>query len=352
MLLKELSEAIGVSGAEDEVRALILNAIKDHVEDIRIDPMGSVLAVKRGTKPSPDDPRIMIAAHMDEVGFMVMGVDGDGSVRVDQVGGFDARILPGLRVVIGKNRVPAVFGWKPIHMGPWRNTVSLDRLRLDIGATSKEQTNGKVNLGDRVAFTTAYREQGRLAIGKAFDDRVGCAILIDLIQGEPFPFDVHVAFTVQEEVGLRGAKVAAQAIQPDVAFVLEGTMANDLPVERDDPDAPVLSPVTELGKGPALTIADRSVIVDRRLLDHLRAVAADEGIHYQYKQAMVGGTDAGVISISGAGVPSAVISVPCRYIHGPAAICNLDDVEAAARLLRTALARFSPEVMARTGETE
>ncbi|MBN2470342.1 MAG: M42 family peptidase, partial [Anaerolineae bacterium] len=201
MLLKELSEAIGVSGAEDDVRAIILKAIKGHVEDIQIDPMGSVLAVKRGSAPSADDPRVMIAAHMDEVGFMVMGVDGDGSVRVAPVGGFDARILPGLRVVIGKDRIPAVFDWKPIHMGAVKNTVSIDNLRLDIGATAKDQVNGKVNVGDRAAFQTAYREQGRIAIGKAFDDRVGCAILIDLIQGEPFPFDVHVAFTVQEEVG-------------------------------------------------------------------------------------------------------------------------------------------------------
>lgn len=352
MLLKELSEAIGVSGAEDEVRAVILNAIKDHVEDIRIDPMGSVLAVKRGAHPQPDDPRIMIAAHMDEVGFMVMGVEGDGTLRVAAVGGFDERILPGLRVVVGKNRVPAVFDWKPIHLGRNQTTVSLDKLRLDLGATSREQTNGKVSVGDRAAFATTYREQGNIAIGKAFDDRVGCAVLIDLIQGDPLPFDIHVAFTVQEEVGLRGAKVAAQAIKPDVAFVLEGTTAHDLPPSEDDPEAPQTSPVTELGKGPALTVADRSIIVDRRLLDHLRATAAAENIPYQYKQAMVGGTDAGAIHIANAGVPSAVISVPCRYIHGPAAMCNLEDVNHTARLLRAALTRFTPDVLARAGEME
>jgi putative aminopeptidase FrvX len=352
MLLKELSEAIGVSGAEEDVRTVILHAIKDHVQDIRIDALGSVLAVKRGTAPRPEDPRIMIAAHMDEVGFMIMGVDGEGMARVAAIGGFDARILPGLRVVIGKKRVPAVFDWKPIHLGRDQKTVALDRLRLDLGATSKEQANGTVSPGDRAAFATPYREQGRIAIGKAFDDRVGCAILIDLVQGAALPFDVHVAFTVQEEVGLRGAQVAAQAIKPDLAFVLEGTMANDLPPSEDDLEAPRVSPVTELGKGPALTLADRSIVVDRRLLDHLRATAAAEGIPYQYKQGMVGGTDAGSIHVANAGIPSAVISVPCRYIHGPAAMCNLDDVEHAARLLRAALARFTPEVMARPGEME
>lgn len=351
-MLKELSEAMGVSGAENEVREVILKAIQDHVEDIRIDPMGNVLAVKRGTNPQPDDPRIMIAAHMDEVGFMVMGVDGDGSIRVAPVGGFDARILPGLRVLIGEQRVPAVFTWKPIHLDRSQKTVSIDRLRLDIGADSREQVNSKVTVGDRAVFDTRYRQQGRMAMGKAFDDRVGCAVLIELIRGEPFAHDVHVAFTVQEEVGLRGASVAAQAIQPDVAFVLEGTTAHDVPPDEDDPDAPQVSPVTELGKGPALTLADRSVIVDRRLLKHLQQVAAEEQIPYQYKRAMVGGTDAGAIFVSNAGVPSAVISVPCRYIHSPAAMCNLDDVDATVRLLKAAVARFSSDVLARADETE
>jgi len=346
MLLKELSEAIGVSGAEDGVRGVILNAIKDHVEDIRIDPMGNVLAVKRGNGSQPDALRVMIAAHMDEVGFMVMGVEGDGTLRVAQIGGFDARILPALRVIIGKDRLPGVIDWKPIHLGRGGKVVALDQLRVDIGATSKEQANGKVKVGDRATFDTAYLEQGTLAMGKAFDDRVGCAVLIELIQGEPFPFDLHVAFTVQEEVGLRGALVAAQTIKPDVAFVLEGTMADDLPpVEEADPPAP--TPVTELGKGPALTLADRMVIADPRLLNHLRAAAAAEAIPYQYKQAAVGGTDAGVISVSNAGVPSAVISVPCRYIHGPRAMCNLEDVTNTVKLVRAALQRFSPDVLAR-----
>ncbi|NPV68174.1 MAG: M42 family metallopeptidase [Anaerolineae bacterium] len=352
MMIKELSEAIGVSGQEDAVREVILKAIKDHVKDIRIDPLGNVLAVKPGDGTRPEAPRVMVAAHMDEVGFMVLGIDANGAIRVGAVGGFDPRILPGLRVVIGQDRVPAVFNWKPIHMGYDRTTVTLDNLRLDIGATSKEQANGKVNVGDRAAFVTAYREHGRIAVGKAFDDRVGCAVLIELIQGEPLPFDVHVAFTVQEEVGLRGAQVAAQAIKPDVAFVLEGTTAHDLPPVEEDPEAPRTSPVTELGKGPALTLADNSVIVDRRLLNHLRETAEVEGIPYQYKQAAIGGTDAGAIMVANAGVPSAVISVPCRYIHSPAAICNLDDVANAARLLRAALARFTPAVLARAGEME
>ncbi len=347
MLIKELSEAFGVSGAEDEVRAVILKAIKDHVVDIRIDPLGNVLAVKKGSKPKKHDPRVLVSAHMDEVGFMVQGIESDGTLRVAAVGGFDDRILPGLRVVIGGKKVPGVFDWKPVHLGRDRKVVELSRLRVDIGVNTKEEANGKVNIGDRATFNTPYVERGRAAIGKALDDRVGCAVLIDLIQGDPFPYDLHVAFTVQEEIGLRGARVAGQAIQPDVAFVLETTMAHDLPPVDDDPDIPRPSPVSELGKGPVLTLVDRSVIVDRRLLNHLRDAAEAADIPYQYKQAMVGGTDAGAVFQTNAGVPSAVVSVPCRYIHGPSAMCHLDDVERTIKLMRAALERFSPDVLAR-----
>lgn len=347
MSLKELSEAMGVSGAEDEIRAVILKAIKDHVEDIRIDPLGSILAVKRGTNPQDDDPRVMVTAHMDEVGFMITHIGSDGALQVGRVGGFDERILPGLRLVIGKDKVPAVFDWKPIHMGRDQNVVGLSKLWLDLGASSREEANGKVKIGDTATFDTAYTERGRIAIGKAFDDRIGCAVLIDLVQGEAFPFDLRVAFTVQEEVGLRGAQVAAQTIKPDVAFVLEATTAHDLPPSDDDPDAPQVSPVTELGKGPAVTLADGSVIVDRRLLNHLRDTATAEDIPFQYKQGIVGGTDAGAIFVANSGVPSATISVPCRYIHGPLALCNLDDIDNTVKLMRAALQGFSPAVLAR-----
>ncbi len=352
MLLKELSEAIGVSGAEDEVRDVILKAIQGYVEDIRIDPMGSILAVKRGSNRRRKALRVMVAAHMDEVGFMVMGIEASGAIRVAPVGGFDPRLLPGLRVVIGKDRVPAVFDWKPIHLNREQSVVPLDRLRLDIGATSKEQANGRVRLGDRATFDTRYREQGRFAFGKAFDDRAGCAVLIDLLQGDPLPYDLHVAFTVQEEVGLRGALVAAQTIKPDVAFILEGTTAHDLPPVDDDPETPQVSPSTELGKGPALTLADNTIIVDRRLLTHLRKTAEAAGIPYQYRRSMAGGTDAGAVFLANGGIPAAVISTPCRYIHGPTAVCRLDDLENVARLLRAALERLTPTVMARPAEME
>lgn len=347
MLIQELSNAIGVSGEEDEVRGVILRAISEYVEDIRIDPMGNVLAVKRGNAPKVDDPRVMLAAHMDEVGFMVSGIEADGTLRLDPVGGFDDRILPGARLVVGKNKVPGVFDWRPIHSNRSRQVVKIDKLRLDIGASSKEQANGKVKIGDRATFDTICEERNRVLTGKAFDDRVGCAVLIELIQGEGFPFDVHVAFTVQEEIGLRGALVAAQTIEPDVAFILETTTAHDLPPVDKDPETPSVTPVAELDHGPVITLLDRSVIVDSRLLNHLRDTADALNIPYQYKRGTGGGTDAGSVFVSNKGVPSAVISVPARYIHGPKALCKMDDVENTVRLVREALARFSRSVLER-----
>jgi endoglucanase len=171
--------------------------------------------------------------------------------------------------------------------------------------------------------------------GKAFDDRAGCAVLVELLRGERFRFDLHAAFTVQEEVGLRGAGVAAYAIEPDCAFALEGTIADDLPKEKD------ASPTTQLGKGPAITVMDRSVISDRRLLRLLTATAEELDIPYQFKQPGIGGTDAGAIHRSRAGVPSVTVAVPCRYIHSPVALLSLEDFDNTVRLMRESLARLT-----------
>ena len=184
MLLKSLSEAVGVSGQEDAVRKIILPAIKNHVEDIRIDALGSVTAIKRGT--GERNLRVMVAAHMDEIGFIVRGFDGDGLIRFSAVGGVDERILPGLRVKVGDSGMHGVIVWTPIHMNRDQNVVKLANLRIDIGASSKEDAAGKVKPGDRIAFDSRYVEVGeRVLRGKAFDDRAGCSLLIDVLQDEP-----------------------------------------------------------------------------------------------------------------------------------------------------------------------
>ncbi|MCB9451026.1 MAG: M42 family metallopeptidase [Anaerolineaceae bacterium] len=347
MLLQELSEAVGVSGDEEAVRNIILSAIDGHAEHIRIDPMGSVTAVQPGTGGS--GLRVMLAAHMDEIGFMVTGVDSDGTLRFTKVGGVDDRILPGLRVRIGADQIPGVILWGPIHK-TWeqKSIAKITSLRIDIGASSKDDANGKVKAGDRVVFDSRFMEVGdKMLRGKAFDDRVGCSLLVDVLQGGPYAVDVLAAFTVQEEVGLRGARVAAQTLDPDVAFVLEGTTAHDVPDPMADPDAVTRpNPTCKIGGGPALTVMDRSMVTDPRLLRFLRGTAEANSIPYQLKTALGGGTDAGAIHQANAGVPSAVISMPCRYIHSPSAYLSRDDYAHTLKLIQAALNSLTPDALA------
>jgi putative aminopeptidase FrvX len=342
-LLRELSEAIGVSGDEGQVRDLIIKHIRDHVEDILIDAMGNVLAVKRGTGQL--NLRLMAAAHMDEVGMMVMGFENDGTLRFSAVGGLDHRILPGTRVLVGADRIPGLIMWPPIHLNTSNSTVSIDRLRIDIGASSKEAAQKDVERGDLIAFDSPLVELGPTVRGKAFDDRAGCASLIRLIQGDPFPFNLLAAFTVQEEVGLRGARVAAQRWQPDMAFVLESTACHDLPQDPDEPDQ---TTITRLGHGPAITVADRSTISDPRLVQYLVRVAEREGFPCQFRSPLhAGGTDAGAIHKTGIGVPSVTVANPCRYLHSPNLIMSLDDWDNQTNLLRVAWLTLTPEVISR-----
>jgi len=342
-LLRELCEAIGVSGDEGEVRRLVLKHIRDHVEDIQIDAMGNLLAIKRGTGAS--SLRVMAAAHMDEVGLMVMGFDGDGSIRFQEVGGVDDRILPGTRVLVGADRIPGVVSWVPVHLNKSEDTVSMDRLRIDIGASNKDGAQNGIERGDLIAFDSHLEELGPTVRCKAFDDRAGCASLIKLVQGDPFPFDLCVAFTVQEEVGLRGAKIAAQRFAPDVAFVLETTACHDLPQDPLEPDQ---TTITRLGGGPAITVMDRSMISAPRLVRHLVRVADEQGIPHQFRSPQhAGGTDAGAIHKTGIGVPSVVIAKPCRYLHGPHLIMNVSDWENQSRLVRAAWLALTPEIVGR-----
>ncbi len=345
MMLKELSEAIGVSGQEDAVRKIVLNAIKDHTDEIKIDPMGSVLAVKKGT--GENLPRVMLAAHMDEIGFMVTGYDSNGLIHFTSIGGVDDRILPGLRVKVGDKQHPGVILWKPIHKGRDQNVVTMSSLRIDIGVSSKDAAQGKAKRGERIAFDSKYMELGSKTLrGKAFDDRVGCSLLIDVLQGGPYPVDVLAAFTVQEEIGLRGAQVAAQIFNPDVAFALEGTTAHDVPKPDADPDdAEEINPACKMGAGPVISVMDRSMITDPRILGFLKRTATINNIPYQLKTALGGGTDAGRIHMANAGVPSGVISMPCRYIHSPAALLNKDDYANTLKLIQAILNTMTAEVL-------
>lgn len=336
MLLRELSEAFGVSGHEDAVRQLILDAVKDLVDEYRVDALGNLIAVKRAS--SQGRRKVMVAAHMDEVGLMIMHVEKEGALRFRPVGGIDPRVLLAKKVRIGEDKVPGVIGVKPIHLlepKAREQVVPVKEMSIDIGTSSKEEAERLVGIGDYAAFDVSFGELGgdlRTVKGKAFDDRAGCAVLIELLR-ESYSFEFHAAFTVQEEVGARGARVAAHAIAPDIAFALEGTICDDMPKKRD------VSPTTSLGAGPAITIMDRSVVADRRLVELLVDTAKQKGIPHQFKQPGLGGTDAGTIHLSREGVPSVVVSVPSRNIHSPVCLLSLNDLDNTVRLMRETLAR-------------
>ncbi|MFQ3566060.1 MAG: M42 family metallopeptidase [Aggregatilineales bacterium] len=343
MILQRLSEAIGVSGEENAVREIVLEAINDVAEDIRIDPLGSVTCRLPAVAANEPPLRVLLAAHMDEIGFMVTGFDGDGLIRFAPVGTVDERILPGKRVVIGANAVPGVIAWTPIHLNKEQSVTKLNSLRIDIGASSKEDAQAKVKRGDRIAFSSRYLElEGGMLRGKAFDDRAGCALLIDVLRAGPYPVEVLAAFTVQEEIGLRGARVVAQALRPDAAFVLEATTAHDVPNPTAEADDIIEeNPACRVGAGPVLTILDRSIIVNPRLLAFLRETAEAASIPYQFKTAPGGATDAGAIHSAGYGIPTAVVSLPCRYIHSPSAHLHRDDYEHTLQLVKQALGRLT-----------
>lgn len=349
-LLESLSNAHGVSGGESEVRALVAAAVRDHVDTLEVDAMGSLVAriapagaaASRTNGSAPRGrrgPHVMLCAHMDEVGVMVHAIEKDGRLRIRRVGGIDPRILIGQVFRVGPNRIAGVVGTLPAHLitkEDEEKVVPHEDLYLDIGAVTREEAAKQVAIGDYGAFDSVYEGWGRIRKGKAFDDRVGCTVLASLIQRRP-PCPVTAVWSVQEEIGLRGATAAARRVAPDLAIVLEGTAAGEAPGSTDEQSAP------NMGGGPTITIQDRSVMTDARLTELLRRVAARRKIQTQWKRPGVGGTDAGKIALSGAGVPSAVVSTACRYIHAPAAYLDLRDAQRSVDLIWHALEALRKE---------
>lgn len=341
-LLKNLTEAVGVSGDEKEIRLLIHDLIADYVDEWRVDALGNLLATKKGTGAS--DLCVLVDAHMDEVGLMITEIGSDGTLKFAPVGGFNPPALLGKVVQVGPKKITGVIGAKPIHLlngVEGDRIVQIDAMRIDIGAKNKEAVNGKIKVGDRAAFVTEYEELGATALGKAFDNRAGCAALIELLRARPYPFDICAAFTVQEEVGLRGAQVAAYAARPDVALVLECTPAYDLPNEDD------VSPNVALGKGPSIYVMDSGTIQDPRLVAHITRTAVAQGIPYQIRQPGGGGTNTATIQRMLGGIPAATIAVPGRYAHTPTMMINLDDYANVVKLADAALRSLTPELVIR-----
>jgi putative aminopeptidase FrvX len=338
-LLERLCNACAVSGDEGEVRKIVLEEVRPVADEVKVDALGNVLAVRKGAGEAPR-LRVMLAAHMDEVGLMLTQDDGDGIFRFDIVGGIDTRQLAGKPVWIGHDHLPAVIGAKPIHLTEdceMESPISLDTLRIDVGPGSD-----KVKIGDRAAFATSFLRLGPSLRAKALDDRLGVAILIELLKHPPSGVDLLVTFSTQEEIGARGARVAAFAFDPDLALAIDSTPANDLP-SWDGLEN--VSYNTRLGFGPALYIADAGTLSDPRLVRHFMQTGEELSIPYQLRQPGSGGTDAGAIHRQRAGIPSLSISVPGRYAHTAASIARLEDWQNTLSLLHAALSRLTPAVL-------
>mgnify|MGYP001029587326 CR=1 FL=1 len=337
-LLERLSNACAVSGDEGEVRKIVLEQVKPYADQVKVDALGNVLVTRHGQ--GEQRLKVMLAAHMDEVGMMITTDEEDGIYRFEQVGGLDAWNLVGKPVWIGKEHVPGVIGFKPIHLtdaDERKRPVTLDGLRIDIGPGG-----GKVKIGDRATFATSFTCLGPSLRGKALDDRLGVATLIELLRQAPPHIDLQAAFTVQEENGLRGARVAAYTFDPDLAIVLDSTPAFDHPAWDDGENTRYN---TRLGYGPAIYTADGSTLSDPRLVQHLIQAAEAYGIPYQIRQPGGGGTDAGAIHKQRAGIPSVSVSVPGRYHHSPAALVRLSDWENTLKLIAAALLRLQPDIL-------
>ncbi len=332
-LLKQLCLLNGVSGAEDEVRDFIRTQAAPWADSIRTDALGNLIVFKRGKKETGG--RLMLAAHMDEVGLIVTRITSQGFLKFDFVGGVDRRVAIGKPVVLGANRVPGVIGLKAVHLTDREERKRAPKTRqlyLDIGVRSREEAQAMVSVGEYGAFVGPPEEfGGGLLKAKAIDDRAGCAVMLALLR-EPLPLDVTFAFTAQEEVGTRGAFGAAFSVTPEVALVLETTTAADLPMVEEK--RRVCAP----GRGPVISYMDGGAIYDRALFETLCRLAREHHIPWQTKEYIAGGNDARAIQRSKAGVRVAALSAAVRYLHAPASVGSIADFENMLALTRLFLA--------------
>lgn len=322
-LVKKLTEAYGPSGYEDKVRELIIEEIKDYVDGFEVDTMGNLIAHK-GNK---NGFKVMVASHMDEIGVVISHIDKKGFLRFAPIGGvFPINIL-GQRVVFMNGVVGAIGEEKRETM---KDELKIDKMYIDIGATSEEDAKRKVSVGDIGCFERNFVSAGKRFISKAFDDRIGCVVAIETIKNlKETPNNVYFVFTVQEEIGLKGAKTSSYKVTPDMAIVLDVTATGDTP------EASTMA--VELGKGPAIKVRDLGFIVNQKVKNLLVSIAQENSIPYQLEVLEKGTTDAMAIQLTKDGVPVGVISIPCRYVHTPSELVDKSDVENSIKLLTKVL---------------
>lgn len=328
-LIKTLCDLDGVSGDEGAVKQFIISKI-DGFCDYRTDALGNILVFKKG-KNKPEK-LVMLDAHTDEVGLIISGITEDGFLKFKTVGGIDTAALMFRKVRINGEILGAISG-KPIHLLSGNDTKKLpdaDSLFIDIGCKTKEEALNLVTLGDRAVICGEFVKTGDKILSKALDDRIGCAILIELIKQES-EYDFCASFSVQEEIGLRGAKTAAFSLNPDCAIVLEATTAADIAGVSDEKS------VCKLGNGPAVSFMDRATVYDRAFYN----AALNSGITCQPKAAVAGGNNSGAVHLSRGGVRTIAISVPCRYIHTASCVADINDCENALKLAKYMLCGIS-----------
>lgn len=330
-LLKQLTETFGPSGYEGNVRKLVQAEVEPFADEIEVDALGNLIVRKRPTKPSRDAKKIMIAAHMDEIGLMVSHVDDRGFVRFSPLGGVFKRYVVGGRVSF-LNGTQGVIGYD--RFDNLNELPTLDRVYIDVGATSRKDCPVKV--GDVAAFDRPFTEMGNRLAAKSMDDRVGVLVAIEALraltlrQAQGSLHDVYFVFTTQEEVGSRGAGTSAFGIDPDLAIAVDVTSA------ADTPDAPKME--MALGRGPCIKIKDSGAIADPRIVQWMLRIAEKNKIPHQREVLLFGGTDADAIQRVRAGVPSGCISIPTRYVHSASEVVDYSDVQNSVKLL-TALLR-------------
>ncbi|MEG1719513.1 MAG: M42 family peptidase [Clostridia bacterium] len=326
--LKTLCNLSGVSGFENTVRDYIVKEITPFVNKVIVDNIGNVIAIKNGINER--SKKLMLCAHMDEVGLIVTSITTDGYIKFAAVGGIDERILIGKEVKIGGSMLNGVIGVCPVHLLTKKEreeTVKIDDLYIDIGANDKSKAESLVKLGDFIAFDNNFEILGSNIKSKALDDRIGCQILIDLLKSS-LNYNIVCAFTVKEEIGCIGATVAANIIKPDVAIILETTTANDIPQVNDD------KKVTSINKGVVIPFMDKGTIYDKELYNLATNTASANNIKWQTKTQIAGGNDSKAIQQTTFGVKVLCLSVPCRYLHTSKTIASYKDIEATENLLR------------------
>ena len=320
-LLQKLCEASGVPGAEEPVKAVFRESVKDLVDEIREDALGNLLLHKRG-----EGPRVLLDAHLDEVAFLVAGFEGP-FLRVLPLGGMEPQTVYGQRLIVwGKRPLSALVATRPPHLGEEKKTPAIEEMLLDVGLAA-EQVKKLVSVGDPVTFPPFFEETEKAVLAKALDDRVGLFLMVEALKKASPKVDLYLSATVQEEVGLRGAYALAQEVEAEAVLILEGTLASDLP------GTPAHLRLAACGKGPELRLTDARFVADRNFTLGLAELAQKQGVPHQLVVKNKGGTNASAFQVAGGPVRTAALSIPVRYLHGPVNLAFKSDIGAALELL-------------------